>query len=110
LRALSDTYAQENLSRSEWLTGIGSVKLPAHSLIKLELRYRLCLFRVSAIGLIEIGLKDRNFNATFPSIAKQIYPILICSARLFIVSSVSEDVDSALVGFLGENDAFERVI
>ena len=45
------------------------------------------------------------------------YPKLICLARLFdrfdregIVSSVSEDMDSALVGFLGVNDVFEPVI
>ncbi len=63
--------------------------------------------------MIVHNLKDRNFNATFTSIVKEKYPILIFLARFFDRSLVSEGVDTFdpfVVGCLGVTDASETVI
>jgi len=65
-------------------------------------------------GGVQVNHMNRNFKATFESIFRSMLPdadllgktfYLLLTDFLF-VPSVSEDVDSTLVGFLGEHDAF----
>ena len=55
VRSLMD--AQENLCRSKWTTGIVTLMLPAHGLIKFILRHGLRLFRFLETGLIKIDFQ-----------------------------------------------------
>ena len=55
VRSLMD--AQENLCRSKWTTGIVTLMLPAHGLIKFILRHGFRLFRFVETGLIKIGFQ-----------------------------------------------------
>jgi len=61
---LSETCTQANLCRSEWPTGIGTVMLPVHGLIKLELRHGFHFLGFIGIGLIKIRFQPVRWCAS----------------------------------------------
>lgn len=73
LSQLNETCTQENLCPSQWPTGIGTVMLPAHGLIKLKFQYGFRLLRFNEMHLIKILFQPVRWSTGKRNLTDRVY-------------------------------------